>query len=591
MKFLIGFWIILLLNFSLMFTASRNESAIMDELAHLPAGYSYIKYFDYRLNPEHPPLVKAFSALPLLLIQNLNFPLNHRAWREDVNGQWEIGAQFLYREGNDADQMINYARIFPMLLTLLTIILIYIWSKELIGPGWALLPSFLFGLSPTVLAHGHYITTDIGAAFGALLAIFFFTKTLVKPTSKNIIISGAAFGLAQLTKFSNVLLVPYFIILTLIFAAAEIKRNRLNFVYLSRLLKICFLIFIIGLILIYAVYFLLTLNYPPAKQLADAEHILRSFSISWLAQIDLTMIRYSILRPLGEYLLGVLMVMQRSMSGNTSYFLGEVSAGGWWYYFPLVFLLKEPLPSLILILLVLVLSFLKFKIKNLKFKNISDYIGLYFNEFSMLLFVFLYWLYSLNSPLNIGVRHLLPTLPFIYILTAAGLKSWLKTKTKIFSFSIKTAFILILIGWFAGEIIFAYPYFLSYFNQVGGGVKNGWHYVTDSNYDWGQDLKRLKNLVEEKNIQKIGVDYFGGGDPRYYLGDKFEPWWSARGHPLTNQEQNPQIEWLAISINTLQNATAKPAPGFERRPEDSYEWLKEVKPAFRAGTSIFVYKF
>ena len=67
----------------------------MDELAHIPAGYGYVKYLDYRLNPEHPPLVKAIAALPLLF-QKLKFPTDKSAWQKDVNGQWQSGAQFLY---------------------------------------------------------------------------------------------------------------------------------------------------------------------------------------------------------------------------------------------------------------------------------------------------------------------------------------------------------------------------------------------------------------------------------------------------------------------------------------------------------------
>jgi O-antigen ligase/TolA-binding protein len=62
-----------------------------------------------------------------------------------------------------------------------------------------------------------------------------------------------------------------------------------------------------------------------------------------------------ITQPLAEYMLGVLMVMQRSSGGNTGYFLGEVSSSGWWYYFPILFIFKEPLPSLILILLAFLL--------------------------------------------------------------------------------------------------------------------------------------------------------------------------------------------------------------------------------------------
>ena len=98
----------------------KQDSAVMDELAHIPAGYSYVKFLEYRLNPEHPPLIKALSALPLLF-QDLNFPADGDAWQNQVNAQWEIGKEFLYNSGNDADKIILYSRLVPMLLLLLLI--------------------------------------------------------------------------------------------------------------------------------------------------------------------------------------------------------------------------------------------------------------------------------------------------------------------------------------------------------------------------------------------------------------------------------------------------------------------------------------
>ncbi|NCQ02468.1 hypothetical protein GW816_00180, partial [Candidatus Wolfebacteria bacterium] len=53
--FLVG--LMILASFILMLNASSQESATMDELAHIPAGYGYVRYLDFRLNPEHPPLV------------------------------------------------------------------------------------------------------------------------------------------------------------------------------------------------------------------------------------------------------------------------------------------------------------------------------------------------------------------------------------------------------------------------------------------------------------------------------------------------------------------------------------------------------
>ncbi len=587
-------------SFGLMFYSSSQESAIMDELAHIPAGYSYVKYLDYRLNPEHPPLVKAIAALPLLF-QNLNFPTDKAPWQSEVNGQWQAGAQFLYESGNNADQIVQTARFGPMILTLILILFIYIWSKELIGRWWALLPTFLFAMSPTVLAHGHYVTTDLGAALGIFISIYYFVKFLISSNKRNLVWAGLAFGIAQLMKFSAVLLIPFLGVLAIIFSLFALREKR--FISLIKYVFATGIIFIIGFILVYAVYLPFTLNYPVEKQKADTEFILTSFAdgndgglqtckgMRCLADINITMAQNKILRPLGEYMLGVLMVLQRSSGGNTSYFLGEVSAAGWWYYFPVVFALKEQIASLILIILAFIVSVWHIlKAKSYKLKAIYDYLATHFPEFSMMFFVAFYWAYSIKSPLNIGVRHILPTLPFIYILTASGIKRWFNNGSSK-KRKVKGFFVGVIIVWYLAETLLVAPNFLSYFNEFGGGTENGYKYVTDSNYDWGQDLIKLKDWADQ-NLpagRQVAVEYFGGGSPTYYLGDKFEPWQSSKGNPA-----DTGIHWLAVSINNIQGALGKLAPGQTRKPEDEYQWLQKIKdpyqPDYKAGTSIFIYK-
>ncbi|MDP3956454.1 MAG: glycosyltransferase family 39 protein, partial [bacterium] len=205
-------FLILVAAGSLLVYAASHDSAIFDESAHIPAGYSYVKYFDYRLNHEHPPLVKALSGIPLLFL-DLKFPIDNSAWTTDVNGQWSVGGKFFYEYGNNAEQIIFWARIGPILLTLLLIFFLYIFARQFLGPVWALLPTLLFGLSPNVLAHGHLVTTDIGAAFGVIFSFYFFFRCLKEPTKINITLAGLAFGVAELLKFSNVLLAPIFIVL------------------------------------------------------------------------------------------------------------------------------------------------------------------------------------------------------------------------------------------------------------------------------------------------------------------------------------------------------------------------------------------
>src|SRR3990167_7402274 len=216
---------ILVLSLGLMVFSSLQESAIMDELAHIPAGYSYLNNLDYRLNPEHPPLVKMAAGLPLLFL-DLNFPTNSPSWTEKVNGQWDMGYEFLYQSGNDADQIIQWARTGPIVLTLILIIFVYIWSKELMGERWALLPAIGVALSPHFLAHGHYVATDIGAALGVVISIYYFNRYLISPSKKSLVISGIAFGIAQLTKFSALILVGHMLIMVIIYALIRFNKSQ-----------------------------------------------------------------------------------------------------------------------------------------------------------------------------------------------------------------------------------------------------------------------------------------------------------------------------------------------------------------------------
>src|SRR3989344_4733919 len=112
--------LMLAIMFALMFGSSINDSAIFDEVAHIGAGYTYLKYQDGRLNPEHPPLLKSLAALPLVFL-NLEFDQGQQFWTiENVNDrQWLAGNHLLYEAGNDADQILFWSRLPMILLTFL----------------------------------------------------------------------------------------------------------------------------------------------------------------------------------------------------------------------------------------------------------------------------------------------------------------------------------------------------------------------------------------------------------------------------------------------------------------------------------------
>ncbi len=541
--------------FGLMLGSSWNDSATFDEVAHIGAGYTYLKYQDGRLNPEHPPLLKSLAASPLLFLGLKENITAQPFWTiENVNDrQWAAGNYLLYEAGNDADEILFWSRLPMILLTILFGWVLFLWVKRRYGAGTGLLTLFFFVVSPTFLAHGRYVTTDVGAALGFFLGIIFFLRFLERRDVKSLIYCGLIFGLINLFKFSLFLLAPIYLILGLFWI--WFKKDS----YL-KLLGQLILVGFIGLAVIYAAYVFQVRNYSVDRQIKDARYILAGYKYPSLAKLDFWLTEHRATRPLGLYSQGFLMVARRTAGGNTAYFEGEVSSKGWWSYFPTLALFKEQLGFYILALFALFTAF-----KN---RASTD-----FNSLAAMIFVVFYWISSILNPLNIGVRHVLPTFPFLYFLVAKKISE------------IKRNFIIaIIMLWMIAEIILAFPYYLSYYNALGGGLKNGYKIATDSNYDWGQDLKRLKILAEENNISKIYLDYFGGGSPNYYLGEKYESWRSAKGLP-------PAGSYFAVSLNSLAGSQAKPIGDIVIKPEDSYSWLRGKEPTARAGSSILIFKF
>jgi hypothetical protein len=217
------------------------------------------------------------------------------------------------------------------------------------------------------------------------------------------------------------------------------------------------------------------------------------------------------------------------------------------------------------------------------FTSLSHFVKNNFTEIAMLIFLAIYWGASITSNLNIGVRHILPTFPFVYVLISGQVKRLFeKIKHKKKLVIVSWCIVVGLMIWYAFASLSSFPYYLTYFNELVGGAKNGYIYVTDSNLDWGQDLKRLVKWVDEHNIQKIKVDYFGGATVSYYLKDKYEEW---------HAEYDPakaKGSWLAISATFLQQNRAIPTKGFPFQT-NKYLWLEAYKPVTVIGNSIFVY--
>jgi len=589
--------IALLILFGLLaITSMWNDSANYDERIHLPAGYSYVTQQDMRLNPEHPPLMKDLAAFPLLFMK-INFPyqswgwntplttdsLRTPAWQTDVG----FGNDLLYYSGNDAQKMMRYGRIPIILIGILLGFYIFKFAKELWGNLAGIIALTFYSFSPTFLAHTRLVTTDVAAAAAFFISFYYLYKWFKVPTQRNLWVFGIVLGLSLLTKFSTFLLIPIFGFIILTWVLLQERGKKLW--ALKKYLVGFILVLVVAYLVVGAVYAFHVWHYPIQKQAIDTTFILSTFGFKPLVDLSVWISSQPILRAWGHYFLGLLMVLQRSGGGNTTYYLGEVSANGSRSYFPLVYLIKEPLAYVLLTFFALFLALKKFTV----YKT-SSLLKNNFAEFGMLAIIVVYWIFSIKSNLNIGIRHILPTLPFIYALTARQISFWIKggITERISNYHgfwqlfglywrrIKKGFVVaVLFIWAIISVVSAWPSFLAYFNGIAGGPNYGYKFVVDSNNDWGQDILRLAQFIEKNNIKEIKMDYFSGAPAEYYI--------KTAKIDSYNREV-PQKGWLAVSATILMGACKGdkiPCSYSER----AYTWLDSYKPVAKIGYSIFVY--
>ncbi|HAT74854.1 MAG TPA: hypothetical protein DCS28_02345, partial [Candidatus Moranbacteria bacterium] len=519
---------------------------------------------------------------------------------------------------------------------------IFKWTKELAGILGGLFALTLYAFDPNILGHNHFVTTDIGIAGFMMISFYYFLRFVKEPIWKNVAIGGFFLAIVQLTKFSSILLFPIFGLAAIIYPLVKKIPAEQKSAFLFKLKNLggylgkSVVAFAISLAIVWIFY---GLNFYKTPELKMAETINFYFNPNDIANVKniytnhalLTLNNNSFTRPLSEYFLGIAMVFKRVAGGNGAYFMEQVSSAAFPAYFPTVFALKEPL-----ILLFFMLSAIAIALRNNikafvnRFKNsakkslwlvdLQDYIRHHIKVLSMLSFIILYSYISITGNLNIGFRHLFPILPFAYILTAKIIIDFCQKKN---NYSHKFTFLsatFILSALLIINAVASYPYYMSYFNPIAGGPKNGYKYATDSNADWGQDLKRLQKFIGDYNncfgqnlydgcsfqfdcikskktvlwsscekfdkitektkqssIDKIRVDYFGGADIKYYIQDKYIKWWDAK-RPI-------EPGWYAISTNFLQGSIYDTT----KKDSNSYRWLKNIQPVYQVGTSIFIY--
>jgi hypothetical protein len=355
------------------------------------------------------------------------------------------------------------------------------------GTGAGFLALLLIVFEPNLLAHGALVTTDIGAACCLLASIYAFYRYVKWPTWGRAAVLGLAAGIFFLTKHSAVLL-PLMLVLLAITEVLR-PRQREEETRWHQIGRLASVLVIAGLIVVSVMWIGYGFRYsarPPGMQINPP---LES-TLGNLSPIEGKSVRILAgLKLLPEsWLFGLADV--RSVANTwPSYIFGKVYAHGVWFYFPIAFVIKATLPTLIFLPLIL------YAIASRALRGWRE-----------ILFLTLppafYFCVSMTSKLNIGVRHIL--LVFVFLLVLASGAAWgLIRKDRRWVWPIGA-----LILFHVVSSLRAFPSsYISYANELWGGPANIHKYLTDSTTDWGQQLKAVKRYIDERGIQHCWFAY------------------------------------------------------------------------------------
>jgi hypothetical protein len=544
-----------------MLVVISRKSITNDEIVMIPSGYYHLTAQNFELIFEHPPFAKIIAALPLLFIQPDEIRSDQIVGTPgSTDERWAHMEKFWENNPDKFSALSFWPRVFMIGLTVGLGLLVFSFAKELFGPVAALLAVMLFALEPTVLAHGRVVQTDIPATFGYLLFFFMLRRYALNKSIGSSLWLGFAAGLAVLTKFSMLLVGP---ILVVYFAIDFIRSIRRRETWNTRVIHLA-LVALMSLLTINAAYFF-------------RHRHLESWDVQWIREafpgtagplIILTRI-LSHLVP-ADFVLGILRQLWHNAVGHSAGFLGMYSRTGWWYYYPVAFALKTTIPFLIASLAGLAWSGREVVRKRNP------------NHLWMLAPFVIYTVYVFFSRIDIGVRYYLPAYPFLFILGGALLASLWRSRKAARAGMIAA---ILMLTWIGLEAVRAYPNHMSYMNQLASRAPHWW-YLSDSNVEWGDDLRDLAIYLRARGETKVREATLGGYlTLRFYGIERIDAMTSRPGE---------NARYTAIGASFLNGSTNLPDNAIAGRKvgesQDYFAAYRQRQPEAVFGNSIYLYR-
>lgn len=573
-----------------------------DEVGHLSAGISHWKTGKFDLYRVNPPLIRLVATLPVSLasidltwVWNSGDPISRPEWR--------LGQELWSLYGMDAYQFLTWSRWISLAWTFLAIVVLYRWGRELYGEWGGVLAVFLWCISPLVLSNAQMITPDTGASACGLLAGYSFWHWLgnTRHTWSESSLLGLVLGLAQLTKFTWLILFGLWPLLALLYRQPRSEAVPTPGIHSLRHL---FLIVFPVAVLVINLGYGFENTFKPLGEFRFASQLFTGATGSSRQPQDVSDNRFErtalgvVPVPIPEnFLRGVDRQKYDFEQGFSSYMRGRWKPRGWWYYYLYCLAVKAPVGMLVLFGMTVAISVYRATRGNTEVNTEDSDATLRENESCVATtaksrkatsgaeFVFLdqvillspavviFLLVSSQTGFSHHFRYVMPAAPFVFIWMGKLASPTIWTMAgRIYRFPV--------IGfacWAATSSLWIFPHSHAYFNEFAGGPRSGHFHLLDSNIDWGQDILLLADWIDRHpDIQLKGVAY-----SLDHLIDR-ESLGIPRGRPPTREQllrddADSTFGWYAVFVRPL------------REKRGDYAYFLRLEPEEVLGHTVYLY--
>jgi 4-amino-4-deoxy-L-arabinose transferase-like glycosyltransferase len=491
-----------------------------------------------------------------------------------------------------------------LVVPLLLLVAVWWFTRELFGPLAALIAVFLLATEPNVIGNAIVVQNDVAAALALVLFVIAVKGLLCGGAAvRKALLLGVALGIALVTKYSLVVLLPISFGIVIVWGGVQLIRKQSSFRSVALSFFLLFITAYVVLIAFYA-FHIDRIEADESSKIAswfyfsaNSADVFKRF-VMWLPPL---LPRY--------FVYGIDMVVQDSREGRPAFLLGAVSEKGWWYYFPVAFALKTTVPFLIA------------SIGGLVWALVNVFARKRYAWLCALLPAVLYLALTMTSHLNIGVRHLLPMFPFVATLGAGFTSTLVEVglhRSRSVGIALGSALAAVTFAPLLSITISTFPNYLTYFSPLAGGTARGWQTLSDSNVETGQEVKPLAKYLKGHGENRVTGIMVGGEFMRFYgveLKD-FPGWYDEDDNdsPATddstngdNSDDDSDSDENPVNPDSQPDTSSSPAATIDTnyvaigawyfseidltdKQKQIIDFYRAQKPEAMVGNSIFVFR-